>query len=255
MQCLGAPFFLLIIMQTLLFTLLFCILTSVHAIEGIPSSKWVELNDTTFSSALASHDEWMICFFANWCSACHGFMPILEDVSQRAIHSRAQFAKIDIEASPGLAAQFHIRRIPLLFHIKGHQVRAYEGSRTSQSIVSYLEQNKWANDKPIPSYLSPLSLFGRLLFFLGRFSGFIIKNLGQIHRQLHPFYGILAITMIAVLITYIFGSSLLGNQLRRTYRRSQAAKSNSTPQSVSQGSSSPNIPSEAARSDVPIENK
>ena len=182
-------------------------------------------------------------------------MPVLEDIVQGVTHSRAHFAKVDLEASPGLAAQFRIRRIPLLFHIKDRQVRAYEGARTSQSIIAYLEQNKWANEKPLPSYLSPLSLLGRILFFLGRCSGFIIKNLGQIHRQLHPFYGILAITMIAVLVTCVFGSSLFGNHLRWTYRRSRSTKSNRIPRSVSKGRSSSNIPSETTKTAVPIENK
>ena len=63
MRCLNESVFQSASMRNHISILLFCIFAFACAIEGVSSVKWVELNDTTFFSALASHNEMDDLFF------------------------------------------------------------------------------------------------------------------------------------------------------------------------------------------------
>jgi thioredoxin 1 len=86
----------------------------------------VDLTEETFESTVQKPGIVLIDWWASWCGPCKAFAPVYEKVSNA--HPDAVFAKVDTQATPGLAAAFEIKAIPtlsilrdgvLLFHRAG----------------------------------------------------------------------------------------------------------------------------------------
>ena len=63
----------------------------------------------------------VVDLWAAWCGPCRTLGPILEKVVAET-GGTVELAKVDIDANPGVAAQFQVRSIPAVFAVKGGQV-------------------------------------------------------------------------------------------------------------------------------------
>ncbi|MCA9707749.1 MAG: thioredoxin [Myxococcales bacterium] len=70
---------------------------------------------------LASEVPVLVDFWAAWCGPCRAIAPHLEVLAGH-FAGRAKVVKVDVDASPELAAQYGIRGIPTLLVFKGGQV-------------------------------------------------------------------------------------------------------------------------------------
>ena len=82
----------------------------------------------------------MLVFSATWCGPCKAMAPAVEDIAREYSDSVA-VAKIDIEASPGLAQQFDVRGVPtLIVRRGGQQVARHVGGQSRTRLAMMLEE-------------------------------------------------------------------------------------------------------------------
>ncbi len=70
-------------------------------------------SEAELDALLASDRPTFIDFWAEWCGPCRRLGPIYARVAAR-YGDRAHFAKVDVEALPGLAARYQVRGIPMM---------------------------------------------------------------------------------------------------------------------------------------------
>jgi len=82
-------------------------------------SAAIVLTDETFAAAIADQDGLTIVdFWAAWCGPCRALAPTIDRLVERYA-GRVTFAKLDIDAHPGIAKQFQVQSIPTLLYFRG----------------------------------------------------------------------------------------------------------------------------------------
>lgn len=101
----------------------------------------ITLDNATFEEFVKSSDKPVIVdFWAEWCQPCKAIAPILERVATE--HSnKVLVAKLDVDASPDLAANYSIMGIPTLIVFKdGAEVKRLRGALSEQALLSSLAE-------------------------------------------------------------------------------------------------------------------
>lgn len=103
------------------------------------SDKVKELNATNFNDVIAQGTV-LVDFWAPWCGPCKMQGPILDNVAE-TIGDQAVIAKVNVDESPTLAAQFGVRSIPTLILFKeGEKVQDFIGVQQAPALVELLTQ-------------------------------------------------------------------------------------------------------------------
>ncbi len=99
------------------------------------------LNGKNFDETIQNNDLVVVDFFATWCAPCMAFNPILEQLSIE--DPEVVFAKVDIDAEPGLASDFNVRSVPLLMIFRREfAVLHHAGLQTAKSLKELIAQAK-----------------------------------------------------------------------------------------------------------------
>ncbi|KAG1462155.1 hypothetical protein G6F46_004141 [Rhizopus delemar] len=117
------------------------------------------------------NDEWLIDFYADWCGYCQRFESTFYEAErqlQLSSYKHVQVGVVNVDTNPGLAARFFISRLPTVIHVKNHEVRVLTSIKTVNDIVGFVTLENWHQVDPKSGFLSPFSLFGKLLGFVGK---------------------------------------------------------------------------------------
>jgi thioredoxin 2 len=97
------------------------------------------LTDASDERALVRPGLSVIDFWAGWCGPCRMMAPQFEKAA--GLRPEHHFAKVDVDAAPGLAARFGIRSIPTLAVLRdGELVAMQAGVMGAEQLTGALDR-------------------------------------------------------------------------------------------------------------------
>ncbi|XP_033499008.1 thioredoxin-related transmembrane protein 1 [Epinephelus lanceolatus] len=164
-----------------------CCLLLVVLLTSLPASAkrdgLREVTDGTWEEILTG--EWMIEFYAPWCPACQQLQPAWKEFAEWGEDMGVNIAKVDVTEQPGLSGRFIITSLPTIYHCKDGVFRKYQGARTKDDFLSFVDEQKWRSVEPVSSWFGPssflmnsMSALFKLSMFIRRCHNYMTEHLG-----------------------------------------------------------------------------
>ncbi|CAG9770615.1 unnamed protein product [Ceutorhynchus assimilis] len=168
------------------------------------AQKVVDLNEDNWSQILKG--EWMVEFYAPWCPACKALEPRWKDFARSGPALGIKIGSVDVTTAPGLSGRFMVTALPTIFHVLNGQFRQFKGARDTDSFSLFVEERKWEQVEPIPSWKAPDSLQMSAVASFFKLS----QTLRQIHNTFTNEYGLPTFVsyLIFAIATIIMGACL-----------------------------------------------
>ncbi len=102
-------------------------------------SNVLEITDANFETeVLASDRPFLLDFTATWCGPCRALMPVVEKIAEDHV-GKVRVGKLDIDASPAVAARLGIRGAPtVIVFANGREAGRRLGMTSERSLVALL---------------------------------------------------------------------------------------------------------------------
>ncbi|XP_071963256.1 thioredoxin-related transmembrane protein 1-like [Antedon mediterranea] len=130
--------------------------------------------------------EWLVKFYAPWCPACRSLEPVWTKISKKGKDLDINVGEVDVTAYPGLSGRFVITALPTIYHVINGEYRKYEGGRTEDDLVQFIQERKYIDLESVPGWYAPGSYIMGILSWLFKIS----MTVRVIHTVLTEEYGI-----------------------------------------------------------------
>ncbi|XP_069573807.1 thioredoxin-related transmembrane protein 1 [Brachyistius frenatus] len=159
-----------------------------------------DVTDGNWEEILAG--EWMIEFYAPWCPACQQLQPVWKEFADWGEDMGVNIAKVDVTEQPGLSGRFIITSLPTIYHCKDGVFRKYQGARSKDDFLSFVDEQKWTAVEPVSSWFGPSSFLMNSMSALFKLSMFIRRCHNYMTEQLGiPVWGSYVIFGLATLFS------------------------------------------------------
>lgn len=181
------------------------LLYSYNVIAAIEHSQVIRLNEDNWRAVL--ENEWMIEFYAPWCPACKNLAPAWEKLASWSNDLNIKTAHVDVTDSPALSGRFLVTALPTIFHVINGEFRQYRGTRDANSLMTFIEEQKWKEIEPVSSWKDPDSLQMAVVSYFFKLSHYLkeVNNVMLIDYGLPPW-----VTYVLFAIATILLGALLG---------------------------------------------
>lgn len=96
-------------------------------------------DDTFVSEVLQADTPVLVDFWAEWCGPCLRVAPVLEEIAKE-LGDKVKVVKLDIDANPNTARDYHVLSVPTLTVFKGGQpVQSVAGARPKGDLMRLIE--------------------------------------------------------------------------------------------------------------------
>lgn len=100
-----------------------------------------ELTDQNFDAEV-KEGVTLVDFWAPWCGPCRMQGQILDELAEKGVDG-AEFAKVNVDDAPAVAARFGVQAIPTLLIIKdGEEVKKFVGVQQAGTLESALQETQ-----------------------------------------------------------------------------------------------------------------
>lgn len=172
-------------------------------------SKVINLNEENWHSILDK--EWMIEFYAPWCPACKNLAPAWQKLGEWSNDIGIRTAKIDVTTSPALSGRFLVAALPTIFHVVNGEFRQYRGPRDADSLITFIEEQKWKDIEPISAWKHPDSIQMTIMSYFFKLSHYLkeVNNVMLVDYGMPPWLTYVLFAIVTILLGALLGLLLV----------------------------------------------
>lgn len=94
------------------------------------------VNDSEFNKALKTHDDVIVKYYADWCSACRLYAPIFKRLSEDKRFKKVKFLEVNIDHCPRAKGKVKIDFIPFVATFKnGELLDAMPTTQQTKTVI------------------------------------------------------------------------------------------------------------------------
>lgn len=185
------------------------LLLACNSIAFAEQSKVVDLNEDNWRTVLDK--EWMIEFYAPWCPACKNLAPAWRKLGEWSNDIGIKTAQIDVTTSPALSGRFLVTALPTIFHVINGEFRQYRGPRDADSLLSFVEEQKWKELEPVSTWKHPDSAQMAVVSYFFKLSHYLkeVNNVMLIDYGMPPWLTYVLFAIVTILLGALLGLILV----------------------------------------------
>ena len=106
--------------------------------KAVPTEPIQLADQSDLEEAVSAYDVVLVDFYADWCGPCQMMEPAIESIANE---TSAAVAKVNVDQSQSLAAQFGVQGIPtLLLFADGENVERLVGMQSEDQLSAVIER-------------------------------------------------------------------------------------------------------------------